>query len=68
MVCFTALIVLYCDCVRRTDLIVLFSLFNVSGWSLKQKSKFSKSSPVIMLGRSYELKDQGEALSSGPFV
>ncbi|XP_018554126.1 LOW QUALITY PROTEIN: cysteine protease atg4da [Lates calcarifer] len=30
------------------------------GWSLKQKSKFSKSSPVIMLGKSYELKDQGE--------
>ncbi|XP_073351316.1 cysteine protease atg4da-like [Pagrus major] len=30
------------------------------GWSLKQKSKFSKSSPVIMLGQSYELKDQGE--------
>ncbi|KAM9346171.1 cysteine protease atg4da-like [Symphorus nematophorus] len=30
------------------------------GWSLKQKSKFSKSSPVIMLGHSYELKDQGE--------
>lgn len=30
------------------------------GWSLKQKSHFSKSSPVIMLGNSYELKDQGE--------
>ncbi|XP_039980127.1 cysteine protease ATG4D-like isoform X2 [Xiphias gladius] len=30
------------------------------GWSLKQKSRFSKSSPVIMLGKSYELKDQGE--------
>ncbi|XP_051243471.1 cysteine protease atg4da isoform X1 [Dicentrarchus labrax] len=30
------------------------------GWSLKQKSKFSKSSPVIMHGQSYELKDQGE--------
>ncbi|XP_070704832.1 cysteine protease atg4da-like [Pempheris klunzingeri] len=30
------------------------------GWSLKQKSKFSKSSPVIMLGKSYELRDQGE--------
>ncbi|TKS91477.1 Cysteine protease ATG4D [Collichthys lucidus] len=28
------------------------------GWSLKQKSKFSKSSPVIMLGQSYELSDQ----------
>ncbi len=38
----------------------------VSGWSLKQKSKFSKSSPVIMFGQSYELKDQGEGLSSGP--
>ncbi|XP_041672715.1 cysteine protease ATG4D-like [Cheilinus undulatus] len=31
-----------------------------AGWSLKQKSKFSKSSPVIMLGKSYDLKDQGE--------
>ncbi|KAM7372419.1 hypothetical protein PAMP_009586 [Pampus punctatissimus] len=30
------------------------------GWSLKQKSHFSKSSPVIMLGNSYELKDHGE--------
>ncbi|XP_069005513.1 cysteine protease atg4da-like [Embiotoca jacksoni] len=30
------------------------------GWSLKQKSKFSKSSPVIMLGKSYEFKDDGE--------
>ncbi|XP_036945705.1 cysteine protease ATG4D-like [Acanthopagrus latus] len=30
------------------------------GWSLKQKSKFSKSSPVIMFGQSYELIDQGE--------
>lgn len=30
------------------------------GWSLKQKSKFSKSSPVIMLAQSYELRDQGE--------
>ncbi|XP_020511664.2 cysteine protease atg4da [Labrus bergylta] len=30
------------------------------GWSLKQKSKFSRSSPVIMLGKSYELKDQGD--------
>ncbi|XP_047199918.1 cysteine protease atg4da-like [Hippoglossus stenolepis] len=30
------------------------------GWTLKQKSKFSKSSPVILLGKSYELKDQGE--------
>ncbi|KAG7216162.1 hypothetical protein INR49_029010 [Caranx melampygus] len=30
------------------------------GWPLKQKSKFSKSSPVIMLGKPYELKDQGE--------
>ncbi|XP_063759644.1 cysteine protease atg4da-like isoform X2 [Eleginops maclovinus] len=29
------------------------------GWSLKQKSKFSKSSPVIMFGQSYELKDHG---------
>ncbi|XP_059204972.1 cysteine protease atg4da-like [Centropristis striata] len=30
------------------------------GWSLKQKSKFSKSSPVIMFGQSYDLKDHGE--------
>lgn len=30
------------------------------GWSLKQKSKFSKRSPVFMLGKSYELKDEGE--------
>lgn len=36
--------------------------FCVSGWSLKQKSKFGKSSPVIMLGHSYKLKDPGEAL------
>ncbi|XP_068605981.1 cysteine protease atg4da-like [Brachionichthys hirsutus] len=28
------------------------------GWSLKQKSKFSKSSPVIILGQSYDLKSQ----------
>ncbi|XP_023287462.1 cysteine protease ATG4D-like [Seriola lalandi dorsalis] len=39
------------------------------GWSLKQKSKFSRSSPVIMLGNSYELKDQGErARFRGSFV
>lgn len=37
---------------------------HVPGWSLKQKSKFGKSSPVIMLGQSYELKDPGEALIS----
>lgn len=30
------------------------------GWPLKQKSKFSKSSPVIMLGKSFDLKNQGE--------
>ncbi|KAF3700573.1 Cysteine protease ATG4D [Channa argus] len=30
------------------------------GWSWKQKSKFSKRSPVVLLGTSYELKDQGE--------
>lgn len=30
------------------------------GFSLKQKSKFSKSSPIIMFGQSYQLKDQGE--------
>lgn len=33
--------------------------FIVLGWSLKQKSKFSKSFPVIMLGQPYNLKDQG---------
>lgn len=30
------------------------------GWSWKQKSKFSTSSPVIMLGKSYRLQDDGE--------
>ncbi|CAN9505473.1 unnamed protein product [Ophioblennius macclurei] len=30
------------------------------GWPLKQKSKFSRSSPVIMLGKSYELRDEEE--------
>lgn len=30
------------------------------GWSLKQKSKFSRNSAVIMLGKSYELKDKEE--------
>lgn len=35
--------------------------FSLSGWTLKQKSKFSKRSPVFMLGKSYELKDEGEA-------
>lgn len=30
------------------------------GWSLKKKSKFSKRSPVIMFGQSYELKDHGD--------
>ncbi|XP_029946441.1 cysteine protease ATG4D-like [Salarias fasciatus] len=29
-------------------------------WSWKQKSKFSSSSPVIMLGKPYELGDEGE--------
>ncbi|XP_055366783.1 cysteine protease atg4da-like isoform X2 [Betta splendens] len=29
-------------------------------WPLKQKSKFSKSSPVVMLGKSYKLRDQGK--------
>ncbi|XP_072224447.1 cysteine protease atg4da-like [Leuresthes tenuis] len=28
------------------------------GWPLKQKSKFSKSSPLIMLGKSFDLKDE----------
>lgn len=37
--------------------------FNVSGWSLKQKSKFKKSSPVVMFGQNHELKDHGEALA-----
>lgn len=41
-------------------------LLNFLGWSLKQKSKFSKSSPVVMLGKSYKLKDPGEALSIQP--
>lgn len=36
------------------------SLRYVSAWSLKQKSKFSKSSPVIMLGKTYELNDIGD--------
>lgn len=43
----------------------LFVPFHVSGWSLKPKSKFGKSSPVIMLGQSYELKDPGQALELG---
>lgn len=30
------------------------------GWSFKQKSKFGHSSPVIMLGNSYELREPGE--------
>ncbi|XP_031726641.1 cysteine protease ATG4D-like [Anarrhichthys ocellatus] len=30
------------------------------GWSLKQRSKFSKSSAVIMFGQSYELRDHDE--------
>ncbi|XP_063326552.1 cysteine protease atg4da-like isoform X2 [Pelmatolapia mariae] len=30
------------------------------GWTLKQKSKFSKRSPVFMLGKSYELKDEDQ--------
>ncbi|PWA15570.1 hypothetical protein CCH79_00014715 [Gambusia affinis] len=30
------------------------------GWSLKQKSKFNKSSPLIMLGKTYNLKDSGD--------
>ncbi|XP_061893267.1 cysteine protease atg4da-like [Entelurus aequoreus] len=30
------------------------------GWSFKQKSTFSKTSPVIMLGHPYNLSDQGE--------
>lgn len=36
------------------------SLRYVSAWSLKKKSKFSKSSPVIMLGKTYELTDPGD--------
>uniref|UniRef100_A0A3B4B3V4 Cysteine protease n=1 Tax=Periophthalmus magnuspinnatus TaxID=409849 RepID=A0A3B4B3V4_9GOBI len=31
------------------------SIKYVSAWSFKQKSKFNKSSPVIMLGKTYEL-------------
>lgn len=30
------------------------------GWSLKQKSKFKKSSPVVMFGQNHELKDHGD--------
>ncbi|XP_041832095.1 cysteine protease ATG4D-like isoform X2 [Melanotaenia boesemani] len=30
------------------------------GWTLKQKSKFSKSSPLIMFGKFYDLKDEGD--------
>ncbi|XP_028310199.1 cysteine protease ATG4D-like [Gouania willdenowi] len=30
------------------------------GWSLKQKSRFSRSSPLVMLGKAYELKDEEE--------
>ncbi|XP_015234827.1 PREDICTED: cysteine protease ATG4D-like [Cyprinodon variegatus] len=30
------------------------------GWPLKQKSKFNKSSPLIMLGKTYNLKDDGD--------
>nr|XP_057906038.1 cysteine protease atg4da-like isoform X2 [Doryrhamphus excisus] len=33
------------------------------GWSLKQKSTFRKTSPVIMLGNSYSLNDQGQSES-----
>ncbi|XP_072299629.1 cysteine protease atg4da [Eucyclogobius newberryi] len=32
----------------------------VSAWSLKQKSKFNKSSPVIMLGKTYVLTHPGD--------
>ncbi|KAM9745904.1 cysteine protease atg4da-like isoform 1-T1 [Menidia menidia] len=30
------------------------------GWSLKQKSKFRKSSPLVMLGKSFNLRDEGD--------
>lgn len=30
------------------------------GWSFKPKSKFGQSSPVVMLGKSYELREPGE--------
>ncbi|XP_014858840.1 PREDICTED: cysteine protease ATG4D-like [Poecilia mexicana] len=30
------------------------------GWTLKQKSKFNKGSPLIMLGKTYNLKDSGD--------
>lgn len=36
------------------------SLRYVSAFSLKHKSKFNKSSPIIMFGKTYELKDQGD--------
>lgn len=40
---------------------VVRPLFNVSGWSFKPKSKFGQSSPVVMLGKSYELREPGQA-------
>lgn len=36
------------------------SLKYVSAWSLKQKSKFSKSSPLVMLGNTYDLTNPGD--------
>ncbi|KAJ0001494.1 hypothetical protein NQD34_006514 [Periophthalmus magnuspinnatus] len=36
------------------------SIKYVSAWSFKQKSKFNKSSPVIMLGKTYELTHSGD--------
>uniref|UniRef100_A0A3B4B3U9 Cysteine protease n=1 Tax=Periophthalmus magnuspinnatus TaxID=409849 RepID=A0A3B4B3U9_9GOBI len=36
------------------------SIKYVSAWSFKQKSKFNKSSPVIMLGKTYELTHSGK--------
>lgn len=56
-----------CSLLVRQIKKTVFSLpVHTSGWSLKQKSKFSKSSAVIMFGQSYELRDHGETLSRGP--
>lgn len=38
------------------------SSFHVSVWSFKPKSKFGQSSPVVMLGKSYELREPGQTL------
>lgn len=45
--------------VLKSKLVSAWNSFKY-GLSWKQKSKFSKSSPVIMFGKSYQLKDEGE--------